>query len=149
MHMAAFLLALGPPGRVLGTEEYGCATTDHLSWKLEWVALFALILPFLCPLSSAADFQIWETIPAPAHSPPCVPRPPGVHPRQGQTETEWSCGRGRLWPVWCEILKCQGTAGEMTDKFVIKLFTKERPLVVLAFSCSSPKKTFFVFQTQH
>lgn len=106
------------------------------------MALFALILPFPCPLSSATDFQILETIPAPALSPPCVPRPPGVHPRQGQTETEWSCGRGRLWPVWCEILKCQGTAGEMTDKFVIKLFTKEGPLVVLAFSCSFTRKPF-------
>lgn len=62
----------------------------------------------------------------------------------------WPRRRGRLWPAYCEISKCQGTVEEMSDKPVVNLFTKEMRAVVLAFGCVSlmaPKKTIFLFQT--
>lgn len=63
---------MGPPSSVRKRKK-GLATTYHLSWDLEGTGvLFDLTLPFLCPPSSAISFQVWETTPTPAYSPPCA-----------------------------------------------------------------------------
>lgn len=144
--LGSLLRSPGTPRSRLRNRQNGRSTTDHLSWDRR--VLFALILPFPCPSSSTTGFQIRETPPH-THTRPTphpvadarhVFAPDRVGPRPKRPP--W---HGRLWPVWCEISKCQRSAGEMADKPLLNLFMKEMSADVLAFGCPSSKKTCFSF----